>query len=300
MNVGNLFISFISFLQQTDFGFRHVLDFIVIFVLVFLLVSLIRKTRATIILIGLMFLSLIYFLSIILNLVIAKTVLQSFFGAFLIIFTIIFQRELRRFLGFLGSVATGGKIQPPSDNSLRAIIKATQKMAENKTGALIVFPGQENIERLLDGGIKLNGHISYQLIQSIFDSASPGHDGALVINKDLVRRFGVHLPLSENPEASKGLGTRHRAALGLAESSDALCIVVSEEKGTISIAYNKKLFVVRDEEELEKTLQKFINKTSAPLNLGTFQVWVTKNSKSLAYSVLITAVVWVFFTIQNS
>lgn len=300
MNVNNLYLSIFSFVQKTEFGFRHILDFIVIFVLVFLLVSLIRKTRATIILIGLMFLSLIYFLSIALKLTVARTVLQSFFGAFLIIFTIIFQRELRRFLGFLGSVATGGKIQPPSDDSLRAIIKATQKMAENKMGALIVFPGQENIERLLEGGVKLNGHISYQLIHSIFDSTSPGHDGALVINKDLARRFGVHLPLSENPEASKGLGTRHRAALGLAESSDALCIVVSEEKGTISIAHNKKLFVVKDEEELEKILQKFITKTSQPLNLSSFQLWFTKNAKSLAYSVLITIVVWIFFTIQNS
>lgn len=300
MNIGNLFISFISFIQKTDFGFRHVLDFIVIFVLVFLLVSLIKKTRATIILIGIISLSLVYFFSITLNLATTRAVLQSFFSAFLIIFTILFQRELRRFFGFLGSVATGGKIQPPSDDSLRAIIRATQKMADNKTGALIVFPGQENIERLLEGGIKLNGHISFQLIQSIFDSTSPGHDGALVINKDLIRRFGVHLPLSDNPEASKNLGTRHRAALGLAESSDALCVVVSEEKGTISIAHNKKLFAIKSEEELEKILQKFTDRISPTLNLGTFQKWATKNSKSLAYSVLITAVVWIFFTIQNS
>jgi uncharacterized protein (TIGR00159 family) len=298
--IGNFSVSLISFIQKTEFGFRHVLDFIVIFVLVFLLVSLIKKTRATIILIGIISLSLVYFFSITLNLATTKAVLQSFFSAFLIIFTILFQRELRRFFGFLGSVATGGKIQPPSDSSLKAIIRATQKMADNKTGALIVFPGQENIERLLEGGIKLNGHISYQLIQSIFDSTSPGHDGALVISKDLVRRFGVHLPLSENPEASKNLGTRHRAALGLAESSDALCIVVSEEKGTISIAHNKKLFAIKSEEELEKILQRFTDRISPTLNLGTFQRWLVKNAKTLTYSLLITIVVWVFFTVQNS
>lgn len=252
------------------------------------------------VLLGFAFLGIIYELSNALNLQSTQAILKSFFSAFLIIFAIVFQKELRRFFGFLGAISTGGKIQPPSENSLKIITKAVEKMAQNKIGALIVFPGRENIERHLEGGVRLNGHLSFQLILSIFDSASPGHDGAVVINKDQVRRFGVHLPLSENAEAIKGMGTRHRAALGLSESSDALCLVVSEEKGTISIAHNKKIFKVKSNEELEKALGEFLEEITPPLNLSYLQKWLTKNAWVLTFSFLLAIVVWVFFTVQNN
>lgn len=298
MNFGDLYYSLFSFTQKTDFGFRHLLDFVVIFVLIFLLLSLIKKTRATVVLVGIALLGVIYGASAALSLPIAQAILKSFFSVFLIILAVVFQKEFRRFFGFLGVIGTGGRIQLPTDDSLKTIIKSVEKMAADKIGALIIFPGKENIERHLDGGVRLNGHISQQLILSIFDSTSPGHDGAVVINKDLVRRFGVHLPLSENAEATKNLGTRHRAALGLAEASDALCVVVSEETGFISVAHNKKIFTVGGAQELEKSLRVFMGEIAPDLNLSAFRLWLAKNAKTLAYSFLLTIIVWLFFGYQ--
>lgn len=298
MNVNILYISLISFIQKTEFGFRQILDFAVIFVLVFLLLSLIKKTRATVVLVGVVFLGIVYGASIVLNLPVAQAVFRSFFSIFFIILAIVFQKELRRFFGFLGAIGATGKIQLPTDDSIKTIVRSAEKMAAGKIGALIIFPGQENIERHLDGGVRLNGHISEQLILSIFDDTSPGHDGAVVINKDLVRRFGVHLPLSENAEATRSMGTRHRAALGLADASDALCIVVSEEKGSISVAHNKKIFTVNNAQELEENLRDFMEELSPDINLSYFQTWFAKNYGTMLYSLLAAIITWLIFSSQ--
>lgn len=121
------------------------------------------------------------------------------------------------------------------DQPVRVLSKAILEMANGHVGALLVFPGREAYEHHLSGGTELHATISVPLLHSIFDSNSPGHDGAVVVTRRL-ERFGVHLPLSENVAALGQGGTRHAAALGLAERCDAACLAISEERGTISLA----------------------------------------------------------------
>ena len=125
-------------------------------------------------------------------------------------------------------------------------------MAGQKIGALIILAGDQPLEGVVDGGFVLDGKISVPLILSVFDSSSPGHDGAILIERERIQRFGLHLPLGERFD--RQLGTRHRAALGLSERSDALILVVSEERGVISAARNGKLSTITNLEELKNII----------------------------------------------
>jgi hypothetical protein len=128
----------------------------------------------------------------------------------------------------------------------------------DRTGALIVLPGREPIERHVAGGIPLDGRISEPLLLSLFDPSSPGHDGAVTVEGDRVTRFAVHLPLSTDAAQLAGSGTRHAAALGLAERSDALCLVVSEERGVVSVARDGRLARLPGAEALAGELRRFL------------------------------------------
>jgi hypothetical protein len=130
-------------------------------------------------------------------------------------------------------------------------------MASARIGALIVLRGREPLEPHLEGGIELSGRLSEPLLLSLFDASSPGHDGAVVLSDGRVERFAVHLPLSSDHAQLGQAGTRHAAALGLAERCDALCIVVSEERGTVSVARDGSLGVIAHPGDLARALRAF-------------------------------------------
>jgi hypothetical protein len=134
------------------------------------------------------------------------------------------------------------------------IVDSLVKLAAQRRGAIVVFPGKEPILEWLSGGFKLNASPSIPLIMSIFDPNSPGHDGALIIENGKFTRFGVRLPVSQSAKLPDELGTRHHAAMGLTEKSDALAIVVSEERGQISIFDNGQYRPVDDPEKLVKSI----------------------------------------------
>lgn len=129
----------------------------------------------------------------------------------------------------------------PDPDGADLLARAAARLAQMRVGALLVLPGREPLERHLEGGIVLGGRLSEPLLLSLFDSSSPGHDGAILVRGDRVERFAVHLPLSSNRAALGAGGTRHAAALGLSERCDALCLVVSEERGTVSVAEGGQL-----------------------------------------------------------
>ncbi len=253
------------------------------------------------ILIGIIILFFVYGISVTFNLPITQAIFRSFWGFFLVILAIIFQKELRRFFEMLGVLGIKRKISGSlPDQELKILTQTVKNFSEKKIGALIVLPGNENVERHLDGGFLLNGKISEPLLMSIFDTSSPGHDGAVIVEKSQVKKFGVHLPLAENIEAVKRFGTRHRAALGLSEATDSLSIVVSEERGAISLAYNKQLIPIDSFEELEKRLRRFFEEKFPKKDFNIYQAWLKQNLSSLATAFVIAWVVWFLFSAQTS
>ncbi|MGD9301644.1 MAG: diadenylate cyclase, partial [Desulfobacterales bacterium] len=183
--------------------------------------------------------------------------LEWIFGNFsqvaVIALIVIFQPELRKIFERAASVRRS-KIRDAGGELPRMIVDSLVKLAAQRRGAIVVFPGKEPILEWLSGGFKLNASPSIPLIMSIFDPNSPGHDGALIIENGKFTRFGVRLPVSQSAKLPDELGTRHHAAMGLTEKSDALAIVVSEERGQISIFDNGQYRPVDDPEKLVKSI----------------------------------------------
>jgi uncharacterized protein (TIGR00159 family) len=183
--------------------------------------------------------------------------LQGFFAILALTLIIVFQEELRRLFDWIAVWGLGRKRDRPPTTVTDVLVRSVARLASTRTGALIVLPGSEPIDRHIEGGVRLDGRLSEPLLLSLFDSSTPGHDGAVLIRKDRVARFSVHLPLSKNQVDLGPGGTRHAAALGLAEQTDALCIVVSEERGTVSVARDARLEVLSQPQELLGMLHDF-------------------------------------------
>lgn len=207
-----------------------VVDLAVVSALMYAALILVRKTNSIFIFKGFITLFLIYLASAFFKLKLTLLIFQFFLSFFVIIFVVIFQKELRRFLeGFSFSYLQSffvTKKRPDHERVVGAIKRSVEHFVEKRYGALIVLPGNQPLERFLEGGFVLDGKVSVPLLVSIFDPSSPGHDGAVVIEQDKVRKFSVHLPLAENITAIKEKCTRHRAGLGLAERCDAMVIIV--------------------------------------------------------------------------
>jgi len=292
--------AFFKFIQNPSFDLRGLLDILIVAILVFLVLTLIRKTRAMPMFIGVIFLSAVYLLSIFLKLQLTQSIFNSLLSALLIILAVVFQKELRRFFEFIGLMGLKRKLFAPAESTVKTIVQAINYLAERRIGTLLIFPGRENIYRHIEGGVLLNGRLSLPLLLSIFDPSSPGHDGAAIIENDNIRRFAAHLPLADNIEAVKKFGTRHRAALGLAERTDALSIIVSEEKGTVSIAYNKQLITLENNAELEIRLRKFFEQSFPKEKISSYKKWLRANFIRIVVSLLISFALWLIFTFQIS
>ena len=150
-------------------------------------------------------------------------------------------------------------------------------MAAKKIGALIVLPGELPLEGIVEGGFVLEGRVSLPLILSIFDPTSPGHDGAMIIDNNRVKKFGVHLPLADNFSGFEKTGTRHRAAVGITQRTDALVIVVSEERGEISVASRGELKKIDNIHLLEEQISKFISVAQEPEFSHFWRVFLARN-----------------------
>jgi TIGR00159 family protein len=178
---------------------------------------------------------------------------------------VIFQPELRRFLGFLGQVdfvtrifnSNNDKGKSQKIDVVKELIESVKYLSKSHTGALIVF--QSDLRNTYyDVGTKLNADLSTELILTIFHTNTPLHDGAIVINGDKIISAGVLLPLTEDPKLSWKYGTRHRAAIGMTENSDAACLVVSEETGDVSIAVDGSLKKYEDLVTLKSDLENIL------------------------------------------
>jgi len=295
-----LFDSFVHPFQKIVFTYSDILDFLVINLLIFSILILLKKTRSMPVIFGVALLGIIYGMSSLLNLHITHTVFSTFFGMFLIFIAIIFQEEIKRLFELIGFIGLRKKINTPKPSVVDILIESVKSLSDKKIGALIVFAGKENLNRQLEGGISINGEISFPLLLSIFSSATPGHDGAIIVEGNKISRFAVHLPLSENKDIIKKYGTRHRAATGLSERTDALIIVVSEETGEISVAQNKRINKIKRIENLRQVLQAFIKRKFPKKSHYFYKNWLKNNIKLLISSVILTFVFWLFFSYQAS
>ena len=275
-------------------------DILIVAILIYAVLIFIKQTHSFFILWGLLILFGIGLLSKVFDLGLTSRFFESFLPSFFIIFVIIFQKEVRHFFEwFLRSNGKSGASKIPlSSRVSRMIIDAVDDLAKKKIGALIVLAGRFRLEGYLEGGWVLGGHVSTPLLLSIFDPDSAGHDGAVIIENNLVKKFGVHLPLAENFQRFGDLGTRHRSALGLAQKTDALIIVVSEERGTISLARNGSIEQLSDIAALQRTIDNFI-KEKFPAQKIPLQNIFTRNIAEKAASLALAVVFWLLFIFRS-
>ncbi|NVM21245.1 MAG: DNA integrity scanning protein DisA nucleotide-binding domain protein [Desulfobacterales bacterium] len=276
-------------------------DIAIISIMIYGLLIWFKETASRFVLVGIGLLGAVYILSRFFQLYLTAVVLQGFFAILLVTLVVIFQEELRRFFERL---AMWGKIRKrPYTSSyhrdVEVISQAVTNLAQKHIGALVVIRGEEPLDRHIDGGMPLEGLLSQALLESIFDPHSAGHDGAVVIHRGRVVQFGCHLPLSLNPKKFRHLGLRHTAALGLAERSDALCIVLSEERGDISVALEERLTTLANARELKEYLDAYYAKRSPREKPRRVSERMRKNFREKAAAVLLASILWLVFGYQR-
>ena len=240
-------------------GYTNILEIIILAVLVYEFLLWIKNTRAWELLKGLLVIAAFITVAAILHLTTIMWLIERISTAAIIATVVIFQPELRKALEQLGSRNFISNLIPDdgtddaSATTMNEIIRATFEMAKKKTGALIVIQQNQPLKEIEDTGIRINGIVSSALLINIFEKNTPLHDGAVTIVGDKVTAATCYLPLSDT-DISKDFGTRHRAALGMSETSDAVTIVVSEETGRVSVAAHGKLCRAQDAEALRSML----------------------------------------------
>ncbi len=224
--------------MPTIYGLRNILDISLVFILVYVVLKLLRGTRAVPTIVGLVLLALLYWLAVAQDLATLEFVLR--YAVVYIGFAIIvlFQSEIRQALIYFAN-----RLRFPILKRQRGqfggsvydeIVLAVTTLASEKTGALIVVERNVGLRNFVDAGVQMDARISYDLLVTIFNPSTPLHDGAVIIQNERLAAASVFLPLTKNPGISRELGTRHRAAIGITEGSDAISLVVSEETGLIT------------------------------------------------------------------
>jgi diadenylate cyclase len=239
-----------------DFRWQDVVDMLIIAFVVYQLGLLIRGTRAVQMIMGLVVLAAVYQGAQYFELYTVNWILDSIGNVLLIIVVVVFQGDIRRMLTQVGTGPLfSGLPRAAHGQMIEELTRAVVMLAGRRVGALIVLARDVGLNEYMDGGTHLDAQVTKELLQSIFIPASPLHDGALVIQHGRIVAAGCFLPLTTNPNVSKTLGTRHRAAIGLTEETDAVVIVVSEEEGKISLVREGRITRDVDAGVLRSTLQ---------------------------------------------
>lgn len=257
-------MNFLDLSGLLDF-IRMVVDISLVSYLVYKVIQLVRETRAMQLVKGILFILILSKLSELIGLKTVAFLLQGAFQLFGFGLIVIFQPELRRALEKLGSSGFRDLLLKKDDEerlktiaAIEAIVKACSKCAEKYIGALIVIERDTKIGDIINTGTRMDAVISEELLVNIFTPKTPLHDGAVIIRNNVITAAACYLPLTQNASLSRDLGTRHRAALGITEVSDAIAIVVSEESGKISYAHNGGLTRNLTPDMLRKALNRFL------------------------------------------
>jgi diadenylate cyclase len=285
-----------------NFRIQDILDIAIISVMISALLIWFKDRASRFVFLGIALLGVIYLLARFFQLYLTIVVLQAFFAILLFVLVVIFQEDLRRFferLALLGRFRKKSFAATAFTESAEIIAQTAADLARKRIGALIVLQGKDPLDRHLTGGSNLDGLLSQPLLESIFDPHSIGHDGAVLIDGNRLMRFGCHLPLSANAAQHGNLGLRHTAALGLSERSDALCIVVSEERGTISLAKGERIEEIANASALRIELEAFFAKRMPPVKRRLIRHWLKQNPREKMIAIVLACILWVVFGYQR-
>ena len=242
-----------------DFRWQDGVDIAVLAVVIYSGMQLIRGTRAVPMLIGLLVVYGMYFLAGRLEIYTTHSLLQNFITSALIFVFIVFQNDIRRALTQVGTGPLFSSAERIAQGqAVEELVKAVTFMGSRRVGALVVLQNEVGLNEYIEVGTPLDAQVSKELVASIFMPGSPIHDGAVIIQHGRITAAGCFLPLTTNPAVSRTLGTRHRAAIGLTEETDAVAIVVSEEDGTVSLVREGKITRDVDAAMLRTTLQRLL------------------------------------------
>jgi len=242
----------------SNFRVQDAIDIAIITFVIYRTIDLIRGTRAVQMLIGLAVVFLTYLSSQYFSLYTLNWILDNFLSSILLVIVVIFQDDIRRALTQVGTRPFFGTEPRLHGQDLEEIVRAAVSLASKRIGALVVLPRDVGLNQYIEVGTPLDAKVSKELITSIFLPTSPIHDGALIIQHGRIIAAGCFLPLTTNPHVSKTLGTRHRAAIGLTEETDAIVLVISEEEGAISLVREGRITRDVDAGTLRSSLQRLL------------------------------------------
>ena len=269
--------SWLSLLPRISVG--NILEIVIISFLVYELLVWIKNTRAWNLLKGLLVILVFVLFAAVLHLTTILWILEKTTTIAVTALLVIFQPELRKaleqlgsrnYMSYLFSFDEGKDNQGFNDKTINELVRATFEMAKVKTGALMVIERGSSLKEIERTGIEINGLVTSQLLINIFEHNTPLHDGAVVIRGNRITAATCYLPLTDNMSISKDLGTRHRAAVGVSESTDSITIVVSEETGRVSVAEGGVLSRIPDAESLKKVLSNVKEET---VSLNRLKIW---------------------------
>lgn len=254
------------FLENLQYHAKPILmiDILIVAILLYWVFIFLKETRAMRILYGLLFLLGLLAIGQLLNLILLNWILKSLMTMLIVAIPVVFQPELRSALERIGRtkfIGEGAFFKEDFTNIINEILTAIIIFSKQKTGALIVFKREVGLKEYIDNGIAIEAKISSEILMSIFFPKSPLHDGAVIIMGDKIVSAGSILPVSQTISNNK-LGTRHKAAIGITENSDAVAVVVSEETGAISIAVGGKLDYKISEERLKNRLSSLLKQNN--------------------------------------
>ncbi len=233
---------------------QDVLDILVVAFIIYQILSIIRGTRSVQMLLGIVVLTVVYFMASILDLTVLMWMMKTFLSSILLIIIIVFQQDIRRALTQVGR-SPFQKNSDVEEKELEEIIRTIFYLAKRRIGALIIIERDTGLKDFVESGFELDAHLTKELLISIFMPVSPLHDGGVIIHKGRIQTAGCILPLTQNPYINKRFGTRHRAAIGLSEETDAVVLVVSEETQEVSLVQHGALTTVGDEMALKNSLR---------------------------------------------
>lgn len=270
------------------------LDIAIVSVFVYAILRWGRRARSRFMLLGLATLAALYLVARLLSMYLTLFLFQVGFTAAVVTLVVVFQEDIRRGIERIATMGLATTTRP-KDNTTHLVdvtVRAAHTLIGQRLGALLVFKGRERLERHITEGVPLEGRFSDALVASVFDTSSAGHDGALIIDNGVVTRFAAHLPLSTRSRSGTLYGTRHTAAIGLTEVSDALVIVVSEERGTVSLAQGGVLTPLDSPNDLVAPLTAFLLELTPEGSTRWYERLFARNLGAKALSVVIACAAW--------